>query len=130
MNDVKKVLKKLSTKAKDFFMSLKEKKTKLAARLATYFVSAAALAAPAFAEGGGGDVDPDAAFNNLIGFFATWIGRIGLVVAFIGGVMFGLAIKNDDADAKTRGLMTMVAGLIVFAVTKSLDLFGLTGGTL
>lgn len=132
MNDVKKVLKKLGAKAKDFFMSVKEKKAKLAAKIAAYFVSAAALAAPAFAAdgGGGGDVDPDAAFNNLIGFFATWIGRIGLVVAFIGGVMFGLAIKNDDADAKTRGLMTMVAGLIVFAVTKSLDLFGLTGGTL
>lgn len=130
MNNVKKVLKKLGTKAKDFFMSLKEKKEKLAARIAAYFVSAAMLAAPAFAEGDGGDVDPDAAFNNLIGFFATWIGRIGLMVAFIGGVMFGLAIKNDDADAKTRGLMTMVAGLIVFAVTKSLDLFGLTGGSL
>ncbi len=130
MNNVKKVLKKLGTKSKDFFMSLKEKKVKLAAQIAVSFISAAAFAAPAFAAGGGGgSVDPDAAFNNIIGFFATWIGRIGLVVAFIGGVMFGLAIKNDDADAKTRGLMTLVAGLIVFAVTKSLDLFGLTGGT-
>ncbi len=130
MNNVKKVLKKLGTKSKDFFMSLKEKKVKLAAQIAVSFISAAAFAAPAFAAGGGGGgVDPDAAFNNIIGFFATWIGRIGLVVAFIGGVMFGLAIKNDDADAKTRGLMTLVAGLIVFAVTKSLDLFGLTGGT-
>ncbi len=124
------MLKKLGTKSKDFFMSLKEKKVKLAAQIAVSFISAAAFAAPAFAAGGGGGgVDPDAAFNNIIGFFATWIGRIGLVVAFIGGVMFGLAIKNDDADAKTRGLMTLVAGLIVFAVTKSLDLFGLTGGT-
>lgn len=130
MNNVKKVLKKLGTKAKDFFMSLKEKKAKLTAQLMVSFISALAFAAPAFAESGGGDVDPDTAFNNVIGFFATWLGRAGLVVALIGGIMFGFAIKNDDADSKQRGITTMIAGIVVFAVTKSLDLFGLTGGSL
>lgn len=77
--------------------------------------------------GGGGTVDGEAAFNSVIGFFATWIGRIGLVVAFVGGVMFALAIKNDDAEAKTRGLMTLASGFVVFALTLSLDLFGITG---
>ena len=66
------------------------------------------------------------AFNQVIGFFATWIGRIGLVVAFVGGVMFALAIKNDDAEAKTRGLMTLASGFVVFALTLSLNLFGIT----
>lgn len=56
----------------------------------------------------------------------TWIGRIGLVVAFVGGIMFALAIKNDDAEAKTRGLMTLASGFVVFALTLSLDLFGIT----
>lgn len=125
MNNVKKVLKKLGTKAKDFFMSLKEKKAKLTAQLLAAYMSALTIAAPIFAD----DVDPDAMFNNTVNFFATWIGRIGLVVALVGAVMFGLAIKNDDADGKTRGLMTLVSGIVVFAVTKSLDLFGLTGGT-
>lgn len=122
MNNVKKVLRKLGTKAKDFFMNLKEKKDKLAVRLATYFVSAVTLAAPAFAEseGGGGGEEQ---FTTVINFFATWIGRIGLIVGFIGAVMFGLAIKNDDADAKTRGLMTLAAGFVVFGVTKALDMF-------
>ena len=83
----------------------------------------------AFAEGGGGEgvADGEAAFNSVIGFFATWIGRIGLVVAFVGGIMFALAIKNDDAEAKTRGLMTLASGFVVFALTLSLDLFGITG---
>lgn len=125
MKNVKKLLKNLGTKAKDFFMSLKEKKAKLTAKLTVYMLSAVSLAAPAFAD----DVDPDAAFNNVVGFFATWIGRIGLVVAFVGAIMFGLAIKNDDADGKTRGLMTLISGLVVFAVTKALDMFGLTAGT-
>ena len=130
MNNVKKMLKKLGTKAKDFFMSLKAKKAKLTAQLMVSFISALTFAAPAFAESGGGNVDPDTAFNNIIGFFATWLGRAGLVVALIGAIMFGFAIKNDDADTKQRGITTFIAGIVVFAVTKSLDLFGLTGGSL
>lgn len=85
-----------------------------------------AFAAPADG-GGGGTVDGEAAFNKVIGFFADWIGRIGLVVAFVGGIMFALAIKNDDAEAKTRGLMTLASGFVVFALTLSLNLFGITG---
>ena len=34
----------------------------------------------------------------------------------IGGIMFGLGFKNDDADSKTRGVQTLVAGAIVIAV--------------
>lgn len=71
----------------------------------------------------------DQMFFKLIGFFATWIGRIGLVVAFVGAVMFGLAIKNDDADGKQRGLMTLAAGFIVYAITLALDMFNLTGAS-
>lgn len=85
-----------------------------------------AFAASTPAGGGGTPVDGEAAFNSVVGFFATWIGRIGLVVAFVGGVMFALAIKNDDAEAKTRGLMTLASGFVVFALTLSLDLFGIT----
>ncbi len=127
MNKVKKMLKKLGTKAKDLFMNLKAKKEKLAAKIAVCFISAASLAAPAFATsspGTGGSAGAgDDQFLTVINFFATWIGRIGLVVGFIGAIMFGLAIKNDDADAKTRGLMTLASGFVVFGVTQALDMF-------
>lgn len=85
-----------------------------------------AFAASSSSGGGTAADDPDAMFDQVIIFFASWIGRIGLVVAFVGGVMFGLAIKNEDAEAKTRGLMTMVSGFVVFAITKMLNLFGIT----
>ena len=39
-----------------------------------------------------------------------------LVILFVGGVMFGLGWKNDDADGKTRGINTIIAGAIVVAV--------------
>lgn len=101
---------------------------KLIIALSTMVTMTMITALTAFADGdeGAAPVDGDAAFNSVIKFFADWIGRIGLVVAFVGGIMFALAIKNDDADAKTRGLMTLASGFVVFALTLSLDLFGIT----
>lgn len=113
-----------------FFSVAKSKCKKVITTVTTMVTMAIMTAVPAFAEGegggGGGAVDGEAAFNQVIDFFATWIGRIGLVVAFVGGVMFALAIKNDDAEAKTRGLMTLASGFVVFALTLSLNLFGIT----
>ena len=116
-----------------FFSAVNAKRKKIMLTLTTMVTmsmmsTATAFAAPANSGGGGGGtVDGEAAFNEVIGFFADWIGRIGLVVAFVGGIMFALAIKNDDAEAKTRGLMTLASGFVVFALTLSLSLFGITG---
>lgn len=109
---------------KHFISALNAKRRKAVLSLTTMATMAMASSVSAFAEG---VADGEAAFNSVIGFFATWIGRIGLVVAFVGGIMFALAIKNDDAEAKTRGLMTLASGFVVFALTLSLDLFGITG---
>lgn len=107
---------------KSFLSVLKEKRKKIAgfftAALTTWMMSAST----AFAAAPGSNAG-EAQFDSVINFFATWIGRVGLVVGFIGAIMFGLAIKNDDADAKTRGLMTLASGFVVYAVTKALDMF-------
>ena len=109
------------------FSAAHRKCRKIITTVTTMVTMTTVSAVNAFAEGGeGGVVDGEAAFNQVVGFFATWIGRIGLVVAFVGGVMFALAIKNDDAEAKTRGLMTLASGFVVFALTLSLNLFGIT----
>lgn len=113
-----------------FFSAVNAKRKKIMLSLVTMVTmsmmsTVSAFAAPA--DSGGGTVDGEAAFNEVIGFFADWIGRIGLVVAFVGGIMFALAIKNDDAEAKTRGLMTLASGFVVFALTLSLNLFGIAG---
>jgi hypothetical protein len=65
-------------------------------------------------------------FNNVVTFLAGWIGKLGLVVGFIGAIQFAFGIKNDDADGKTKGLRTLISGFVVFAVTLSLNLFGIT----
>lgn len=120
---------KVINPVKRFLSTVNAKRKKVMLSLSTMVTMSMVSTVSAFAEGeggGGGSVDGEAAFNSVIGFFATWIGRIGLVVAFVGGIMFALAIKNDDAEAKTRGLMTLASVFVVFALTLSLDLFGIT----
>lgn len=47
----------------------------------------------------------------------TWTERLGVVITFIGGLMFGLGWKREDADGKSQGISTMIAGGIVTAVS-------------
>lgn len=124
--------KSLGAKLKKKMSVLNAKRKKIIASVSTAATMWMLSAATAFADGeggGGGEgggmdttVGSDQ-FYSVINFFGTWIGRIGLVVGFVGAVMFGLAIKNDDADAKTRGLMTLASGFVVFAITKAISFF-------
>lgn len=74
---------------------------------------------------GSGSSSADASYTKVINFFITWIRRIGALIALIGAVMFGLAIKNNDADQKQNGVLTMVAGFVVIAITTAVDMFDL-----
>lgn len=79
------------------------------------------------AGGGGGGTGAEAAYQSTIEFFITWIRRVGMMVAFVGGIMFALAIKNDDAERKQSGLITMVAGFVVAALCAASSMFNLFG---
>lgn len=72
------------------------------------------------------DVNADTAFNNVVGEFVKWVKRIAGLIALVGAIMFGLAIKNNDAEQKQTGLLTMVAGFFVFAICGIVSTFGLT----
>jgi hypothetical protein len=60
-------------------------------------------------------------FNNVVSFIVDWVARIGLVIGFIGAVQFAMGFKDDNADGKTRGLLCLASGFIVFAVAKAYD---------
>jgi len=70
-----------------------------------------------------GQTDGDAQFEAVVNFFVKWIKRVGLLVAFVGGIMFGLAIKNNDAEQKQAGLLTLVAGFVVSALCQAVSMF-------
>lgn len=58
----------------------------------------------------------DTLWTKISGLMKTWVTRLGGVVMFVGGVMFGLGWKNNDAEQKSQGISTIVAGAIVVAV--------------
>lgn len=64
----------------------------------------------------------DAKWNEVISFILPWINRLGGVVILIGAIEFGIAFKTDEAEGKTKGMRTVIAGCIVLAV-------GLSSGT-
>lgn len=45
-----------------------------------------------------------------------WVGRLALVLIFVGGIQFGLGWYNEDPGSKARGIQTMIAGGIVGAL--------------
>ena len=67
----------------------------------------------------------DGAYETVINFFIKWFRRVGAVVALVGGIMFALAIKNNDAEQKQQGLMTMIAGFAVVAICVGASMFNL-----
>lgn len=71
----------------------------------------------------GGGTDAEKKWDQVIEFITPWITKLGGVVILIGAVEFGLAFKNDDAEGKTKGMRTLIAGCIVTAVGMSSSTF-------
>lgn len=58
----------------------------------------------------------DVLWQTIAGLIETWVTRLGGVVMLVGGIMFGLGWKSDDAEQKSRGISTIIAGAIVVAI--------------
>lgn len=61
--------------------------------------------------------------DKFITFVTDWLKKIGGIVALVGGVMFALGWQREDAEGKTRGLQTLMAGLMVAAIALASDMF-------
>lgn len=95
---------------------------------ASVALAVSVMTVTAFAAGGaGGGTGAETAYQNTINFFITWIRRVGWMVAFVGAIMFALAIKNNDGEQKQSGLLTMIAGFVVAALCLASDMFNLFG---
>lgn len=67
--------------------------------------------------------DADLEFQSIMNFIGSWTGRVGALAAFIGAIMFGLAIRSNEASLKVSGLKTIAAGGIVMSVSALLSTF-------
>lgn len=71
------------------------------------------------------EADANTAFVGVFGYVANWVSKGALAVAFVGAIMLGFAIKNNDAEQKQNAILTLVAGGVVAAVCGMLSTFGL-----
>lgn len=55
-----------------------------------------------------------------------WLVKIGVVIAMVGGIMFALGWQREDAEGKSRGLLTLMAGFMIAAIGASPAAFGFT----
>lgn len=69
----------------------------------------------------------DAAANNefsaILGFIGKWTRRVGALALFIGSLMFGFSVKDNNATGKVTSLKTISAGSMVMAVSVVLPTF-------
>lgn len=86
-----------------------------AVMMAAMMIGRVALAAP--------DGGAETMWSTLTDLITTWVFRLGGVVVFVGGIMFALGWKSEDAEQKTRGIQTVVAGAMVAAIAGSANLF-------
>lgn len=69
------------------------------------------------------DGNAEKMWETMTDLISKWVLRLGGVVVFVGAIMFALGWKSDDADQKTRGVQTMVAGAMVAAIAGSAKLW-------
>ena len=59
----------------------------------------------------------NAEFDSILNFIGKWVRRVGALGLFIGAVMFGFSIKDNNAATKVTSLKTMSAGGMTMAVS-------------
>lgn len=96
---------------------------KISVGLTAAMMASSLMGISVFAADGAASSEGVDTFNTVVQFIVDWVARIGLVIGFIGAVQFAMGFKDDSADGKTRGLMCLASGFIVFAVAKAYDMF-------
>lgn len=65
-----------------------------------------------------------AALDNLITQqIVPWVQRGGMVIAFVGALMFAAGWRNDDADSKARGVNTLISGFMIAGIASAYTAF-------
>ncbi len=74
-------------------------------------------------------VPPSGTPNELakdgIEFFATWLIRLGGLIAFIGAIKLALSIKDDNAKEQLLAVLIMVSGFMIKAAVSDLNIFNI-----
>ena len=96
---------------------MKREMKKISRRVSTLALSLSLLPTVAF----GADT---AKLDNLVNTqIVPWVQKGGMVIAFVGGLMFAAGWRNDDADSKARGVNTLISGFMIAGVATAYSAF-------
>jgi len=70
-----------------------------------------------------GALGADAEFTAIMTFIGQWIGRVGALTLFIGSILFGFSIKDQNPAVKVSAMKTIAAGGITSAIAVILPQF-------
>lgn len=62
-------------------------------------------------------------FSAILTFIGKWTRRVGALALFIGSLMFGFSVKDNNAGGKITSLKTVSAGSLAMAVSAVLPTF-------
>lgn len=65
----------------------------------------------------------NAEFESILDFIGKWVRRVGGLALLLGAIMFGLSIKDNNANSKVSSLKTIASGAITMAVSFILPTF-------
>lgn len=65
----------------------------------------------------------DIAFNSLMTFASKWVKRVGRFGVLIGAIMFGIAVKENNATTKVNAVRALAVGSMVTAIGAILTSF-------
>lgn len=69
------------------------------------------------------DAAADTEFQSIMDFIGRWTRRVGAFGMFIGAVMLGLSMKDNDAAQKIIAIKSLASGGMVVAVSGILSTF-------
>ena len=67
------------------------------------------------------------AVSNIISVVLSFAMYIGIALGVWGGVMFGLAVKNEEPESKQKALMTLIAGIVLMGLKSLMTAIGFIG---
>ena len=75
-----------------------------------------------------GASDPGTIIGQVLGIILYVANFLGSALILWGLVMFGLSIKNDEPESKTKALMCTFAGVLLFSLRFVLKMAGIISG--
>lgn len=76
----------------------------------------------------GADMDADSAMGAVIGIILTIMRYVGVAMTIYGVYEIVMSIQNNQPEAKTKGIIMALSGMVMISMKSVIGAFGITIG--